>query len=351
VGDSQVIAAATKSASKRREIRQIQAKHEPDGDAGLADTLRRRLVKAGATPAADCTSALLQSPAVWVDGSAADTLGGVLTAYLAEQCDALLRGDLGLRLDQPFITVTLSAVRRLQNMLRSFTPVWIAREAGTLDEELEWLAGLLTEVADRQALDKRLVAQLAALPAPLVHGPVAARLDSVLTAEQELHRSVLREAMHSNRYRQLLQRLASWRDAPPLTDRAGKPGAAVKKYLAQTARLLDRRLSATTQVDGDGDGDGGELDTIRILGGQLEHAAEVGARALGPKAAKLVGQRRWSLDLLDEHHRSGLSAAFLLRIGPVDAGGEHSGFTYGLLYEQELRRAASLRKQLAVRQG
>ena len=58
-----------------------------------------------------------------------------------------------------------------------------------LDEELSWYAGVLGEVRDRQVQRARFAAAVSDLPEELVLGPVAARIENDLLAEQLRYRA------------------------------------------------------------------------------------------------------------------------------------------------------------------
>jgi hypothetical protein len=89
------------------------------------------------------------------------------------------------------------------------------------------------------------------------------------------------------------------------------------------------------------------LQRAREAGRRLRYAVQGGEEHLGRKVTKRLERARRLADLLAELASSLRSAEFLQRVGPAsDLDAEHNGFTYGLLYEQEVRRAAVLRGAL-----
>jgi hypothetical protein len=273
---------------------------------------------------------------------AAGSIGALLRDYLTEQHDALLRRDprreAAARLDDR----ARHAVLGLEAAVQVFQPVFATRSAAQLLGELSWLVSLLGEVHDRQTLRTRIQARLASLSELLVLGPVQANVERVLGAEQAEHLERLREAVDSDRYHQLLATLGEWSSAPPLAPKADRPSATVAKFLTRAADDFDRELAGAPL-----DRAPRHLSRARRAARQLRLAAQVDAGSLGRKVTKRVERARPVADLLDELASSLRVAEFLQRVGPAtDGDAEHNGFTYGLLYEQEVRRAAVLRGRL-----
>ncbi|HEX8487027.1 MAG TPA: CHAD domain-containing protein [Propionibacteriaceae bacterium] len=272
----------------------------------------------------------------------AGSIGALLCAYVTEQHDAMLGRDprpgAQARLDDR----ARHAVLGLEAAVQTFQPVFTTRPAAQLLGELGWLVSLLGEVRDRELLCDRIKARLASLSELLVLGPVQANVERVLGREQTEHLERLREAVDSDRYRQLLATLGEWRSTPPLARKAARPSATVAKFLTRAADELDQELVGT-QLDRGPE----HLARARRAARQLHRATEVGGGNIGRKATKRVERAQRLADLLEELASSLRVAEFLQRVGPTtDPDAEHNGFTYGLLYEQELRRAAVLRGQL-----
>ena len=131
----------------------------------------------------------------WAGPDTADTstAAAVLTRYLRAQCDALTAGHFAIQ-DRPFelnatsqpheaVHQTRVATRRLRAVLRIFGPLFDAQAATRLAGELAWFAAELGEVRDREVLRNRLARAVEDLPAFLVVGPVAERIDGIVLAE------------------------------------------------------------------------------------------------------------------------------------------------------------------------
>ena len=106
-------------------------------------------------------------------------------AYLREQCAAILLGDVGLR-DDPtpeVVHATRVGVRRLRSTLRLFDHV-VDGVPDAFDEDLGWLAGLLSPIRDADILGRRLADALDELERDVV-GPVRDEVHEALRAGRE----------------------------------------------------------------------------------------------------------------------------------------------------------------------
>lgn len=269
--------------------------------------------------------------------------GDVVAAYIAEQQQAILAGDLGLRrLDDSVIHKTRVATRRLRSTLRIYGSLLDADRAASLDGELRWYAALLGEVRDRQVLRKRLDAMLDDLDDTLQLGPVRARVHTELDHEQAEHWQSLQHDITGPRYLALLADIDAWVTRPPCTAAAGKPAQAMAKLLAQAEKKVTRRLehaNATADIH--------LLHDARKAAKRARYAAEAAQPVIGAQATAVHADRYQRLqDLLGEHQDSLVSAELLRRLG-TKAGsiqGEN-GFAFGILYEREQQAARTARTE------
>ncbi len=345
VADDQVESATLGTESTLRSWREVEVELGPAGDEEVLRLIGERLVEWGARPSAFVSK--LKRALGDSSGPEPDlgTLGAVLHAYLSTQCLEIVNGDLGLRLGRTVVHPTRVAVRRLRSTLRVFAPAFDSAQAAALEEELVWFAGLLGHVRDREVLSARLLEQVAQLPVEFVLGPVAAHLESVLREEQKRFSKPVTEALRSERYLALLETLNRWHQAPPFTEVADQPAAAVKAYVKKAERKLYQRLS---KAHGDADA----LHRARKAGKRFRYASELSEPVLGKKAAKSIRQGKKLQKLLGEHQDSVVSADFLRSQGAAaGTSAEQNGFTYGILLAQEWQRARDIRRQLKRRFG
>ena len=347
VADDQVQSSTLGEESTLRSWREVEVEVGPAGDEQLLSAVGNRMVEWGASPS-PFVSKLKQALGPEADEpplADPDTLGGVVLAYLSAQCDAIVAGDLGLRLGRSVVHPTRVAVRRLRSTMRVFARLFDPTEASELEAELVWFAGLLGEVRDREVLIDRLLGQVHELPAEFVLGPVAAHITSVLSGERARFLERVSQEMRRERYLALLDTLHRWRTDPPFTDRASEPAVKVKKYVGKAEQKVYQRLATAG-------GDPEALHSARKAGKRFRYAAELSEPVLGKRASKAVEQGKHLQQLLGEHQDSVVSAAFLRTQGAAaGSSADQNGFTYGILLAREWQRVEAIRSELQEHYG
>jgi CHAD domain-containing protein len=266
----------------------------------------------------------------------------VIRRYLEEQDDALVTGDLGLRrgLDG-MIHPTRVGTRRFRSTLRVFADYVDPDRARAFDAELSWYAALLGEVRDREVQRARFAKAIAALPDEQVLGPVAARIDEYLWAEQATHRKALDKAMNGRRYLALLRESQDWVTDPPFTDLAARKPTELRSAVRAAARKVSKHLAAGVGPGADDE----ELHKARKAGKRARYAAELAHPVVGKKARNSVKRYQDLQDILGDHQDGVVAADLLRRIAAGTAQyPDENGFTYGLLYAQELHHAQESRR-------
>ena len=267
------------------------------------------------------------------------TVGELVAAYVAAQCDVLASNDVGLRTGAPEVHQTRVAARRLRSTLRIFGDVVGAAPGEELNYELAWYADLLGQVRDREVLGSRLTQRIAELPPEYVRGPVEAEIAKTLSTERDEATQRLNEAMRTRRYKHLMQLLRGWKTAPPLSDTADAEVKIATRYVKEAKRKADKRLRKAG-------GDPEQLHRARKAFKRARYAAEL----VEPADNKMKGIAREAKELqtlLGEHQDCMVAADFLARMSSSGIGetGE-SAFTYGVLMANELHRAADIRESL-----
>jgi CHAD domain-containing protein len=163
-----------------------------------------------------------------------------------------------------------------------------------------------------------------------------------LVGERERQRSALLRAMNGRRYFALLEAIDQWLADPPFTALARKPAADAVKLADHAQRKLDRRLAGVAEHDDDPEG----VHSARKAAKRARYAVELAGAALPARVAKRrIKDLKTLQDTLGEFQDSVVANETLLRLG-IKAGttpGEN-GFTYGLLYALEQRRAELSRR-------
>ncbi|WP_433654399.1 CHAD domain-containing protein [Nocardia sp. CA-128927] len=325
--------------------REIEVELGPHTDA-IPTELADRLVEAGAAPSkypSKLSRAVSQPPERKVAGSKAER---AIHAYLAAQIDLIFAGDVALRRGEDPIHDTRVATRRLRSTLRVFGKLLDRTAIGGIADELKWYAGLLGEVRDCEVQRSRLAGKIDELPAELVLGPVAARIEATLLEQQLASRQVVAEAMDSPRYLALLATLQAWKTQPPLTIRIRKHE--LVRCARRAAGKADKRLAKAIRNRRDE-----SLHRARKAAKRARYAAElqkpVRKRA---QATSNIKYYKRVQRVLGDHNDGVVSAGFLWRTATAaGTAGAENGFTYGLLYANEKHVAEQARDSIAAVAG
>ncbi|MCW2497625.1 CYTH and CHAD domain-containing protein [Jatrophihabitans sp.] len=334
IADDQV--SATVFGPRRRTVgwREIEVE-QAAGDEALLTRAGRVLVKAGAAPSTSTSKVAraLQRPGG--EGSADLSLGGLIRAYVSTQVDALLQRDIDLRRARDVAHPTRVAIRRIRSVLHVFFDLFDPDRATALNSELSWFSGLLGEVRDRDVLRDHLSAAVAALPAEVVIGPVAERIEAMLTAEREAAVLALSKAMKSPRYFALIRELKAWRDDPAFRN-GHEPTGGVGSWLRAAAAKVSARLRAAEKLDATTVEAAAAMHRARKAAKRARYIAELARPRLGGKAKSVIAEATATQDRLGGHQDSVIAAQFLLRAQrAADAAAGESPFTYGVLWAQE----------------
>ncbi|MEV6431639.1 CYTH and CHAD domain-containing protein [Nocardia sp. NPDC051463] len=251
--------------------------------------------------------------------------------YLTTQIDLIFAGDVGLRRGEEPIHDTRVATRRLRSTLRVFGTLLDRHAVGEIDNELKWYAALLGDIRDCHVQRRRLADELNALPPELILGPVAARIDATLLARQLPSRNALAEAMNSPRYLRLLATLQTWKSQPPFERRIRRRQLVTRARRA--AAKADRRLVTALHNKRHE-----SLHRARKAAKRARYAAELHKPVRNPARAKSnIKYYKKIQRLLGDYNDSVVSTEFLWRTATAaGTAGDENGFTYGLLYANEV---------------
>src|SRR5262249_35288040 len=160
--------------------------------------------------------------------------------------------------------------RRLRSDLRTFAPLVDPAWAGGLREELRWLAGSLGAARDLEVLRARIAVAAKADPqAPLDAGAVD-RIDAE-PADREKHAlGEVEEALGTQRYADLLERVVEAARHPILTDAATQAAAeALTPLVAKSWRKLAKAAGELEPEAADSN-----WHEVRITAKRARYAAE-----------------------------------------------------------------------------
>ncbi|MFD6061041.1 CYTH and CHAD domain-containing protein [Rhodococcus wratislaviensis] len=327
--------------------REVEVELGERGDKKLLEAIGTRLTRDDAHPSrypSKLSRALNPNPPGPADDSGAEAVRELLTAYLDTQVQAIVGGDMWLRRGLDPVHATRVGIRRFRSTLRVFKKVLDPDARAHLDEELSWYAGVLGEVRDRQVQRARFAAAVTDLPDELVLGPVAARIENDLLAEQLRYRAEVMTTVDGDRYRAVLAALARWRTDPPLTEDAASGARVLKKAARKARRKADKRLAAALDA-----GDDEALHRARKAAKRARYAAELTRPLVGKKKGKKrVAEYKKIQKVLGEHQDSVVALGTLRTLGARAGSTDgENGFTFGLLYGLELQAARRARDDAA----
>lgn len=265
-----------------------------DGDEAVLQRLVTALERAGASPAEQRPKLFraldLEAPAAPPAARKGSAPSEALGLALAEHARRVVLHDPGTRLgaDPEELHRMRVATRRLRAALRTARPLLDRSWSRSLRDELRWLGGALGPARDLDVLIDYLTAELDALGAdPADGGSLLAGLET----ERLAARAVLVEALSSDRYLALLDRL----------DASGAPALSGKEVtLAQLWRRdWKRAAKALRRLSGDSPDD--ELHAARIELKRARYAAELAARELGREGRRFAAAAARLQDVLGAH--------------------------------------------------
>ncbi|WP_433191885.1 CHAD domain-containing protein [Nocardia sp. CA-107356] len=322
--------------------REIEVELGPNTDK-IPTILRDRLAEAGARMASYPSKLSRVLPERTGPAATNSRAERAVHEYMTTQIDLIFVGDVGLRRGEEPIHDTRVATRRLRSTLRVFGKLLNRSAIGEIDNELKWYAALLGDIRDCHVQRRRLAEEINALPPELILGPVAARIDAALLARQLPSRNALAEAMNSPRYLRLLATLQTWKSQPPFERRIRR--RQLVKRARRAASKADRRLVTALHNHRHE-----SLHRARKAAKRARYAAELHKPVLKPARARSnIKYYKKIHRLLGDYNDSVVSTDFLWRTATAAGTAvDENGFTYGLLYANEVHAAEGARQRVAA---
>lgn len=296
-------------------FREVEAELTGEADERLLEEIVGRLRAAGAgapDPTAKVVRALgpraLSPPELVVPELDADaTAADVLRAGIAKAVLRVLQNDAGVRLTDDVESVHQARVgtRRLRSDLRTFAPLVDTTWSDALRAELSWFADLLGAVRDADVLIERIERDLEGLSrSDAAH---AGAIQSRLGSQRDAARVVLRDAMGSDRYVALLDRMVNTALDPKVLPKATGPAATLLPRLA--AKPWDALAKAVKKAGNDPADE--VLHAIRIRAKRARYAADVAALVIGKPAARFADAVAGVQEVLGDHQDACVRRAWL----------------------------------------
>lgn len=276
--------------------------------------------------------------------------GEVVMAYLRAQVEAIAEHDPLVRRDEPDAVHQMRvAIRRLRSALRVFGRVIERDQTRAVDEDLKWLAGVLSQSRDLEVLHARVDERLAGVPVELMLGPVAARVAKHFArARAESHATVVDE-LGGARYSALRTALDALVADPPRTALAGEPARrALPPLVGLAYRRLDRSIAATALPRSTQPGDDRDavIHQARKDAKRVRYAAEAVEPVLRSQVRDFTNGLKPLQRLLGEHQDSVVARPVLRELAAQAHLAGENAFTFGLLYERESAVAAEVERDL-----
>jgi CHAD domain-containing protein len=290
-----------------------------------------------------------------------------LARYLRAQRDAIHSTAPGVRSgDVDAVHDMRVATRRLRSTLRSFKP-FIDPAFLPLIGELKWLADRLGAVRDGDVMGNRLSKAVAAVPAAMVIGPVAAMVAKRLADQRDGDRAALIEAMDSPRYVALLEAVDRLIESPPAKKVTPRR---LRRQVRKALKRADRRLAAARNAGNAGNAKPAKkgkqrkatsngrnrhgtspsrdelLHASRRAYKRARYAVEVLADSDRKPAKRLVKRLTALQDVLGDHQDSIVIAKRLKDLSRQASDAGESAFTYGALHVLQKRAATRSLKGL-----
>ncbi|WP_433301030.1 CHAD domain-containing protein [Actinoplanes sp. CA-030573] len=290
-----------------------------DGDEALLDAVERRLRTAGATPAAGPSKVARALNGRLPGTTPAEDQGkgkkiNPVFAYARQQRDALTEYDPGVRQGDPESVHKMRvATRRLRSTLKTFKRSFPGFEE--VGDELKWLADLLGQVRDGQVQKNKLLSGVERSGPQFTE--VAARIGRHLDEQVAQGRAALADALESERYLALLDRVDRLASLPGTGE--PDPRRRARKSLRKADALLDQALA---------DGEDAELHEARKAYKKARYAVEVFAPAAGKRGKGLVNALTDLQDVLGAHQDSVVARELLRELGP-------DSFWFGVLWARQ----------------
>ncbi len=316
-----------------------------DGPVAVLDAAGKLMRKAGAAPSPwsskleRALDGTIPSAPTFGQLTERSRAGDVLHAHLAAQADALLGWDGPARHDEPDgVHKMRVATRRIRSALGTFRRLVDREVTDPLRDELKWIAGVLGEARDAEVLRERLLAELSGEPDDLVMGPIAALIEAELRTDHRKAHERLVEALDTDRYFRLLDRVDALVADPPFTPLAdGRADKVITRLVLRAYKRVERLVKAgapASPVERDH-----WYHEIRKAAKRLRYAGEAVEPAFGAPAHALAEAAENLQEVLGEHQDSVVARQALRDLGArIHLDGENA-FTIGRLHALEQTRA------------
>ena len=263
----------------------------------------------------------------------------VLQARLLVQVTVIRRYDPLVRRDVPDAVHRMRvAVRRVRAALATYRPLFVGEQTEPIRNELKWLAAVLGEPRDVEVMRERLGVMLVGEPPEVVRGAGYQRMDEEMRAEYAQARGRMLDALGSDRYFALLDRLDELAAGAPWSEKAARPSHSVLRTLVRhDYERLVRRVEFADEADDPGEREN-RLHEARKAAKRVTYAAETLTSVYGKPAERFVQAMKRVQSRLGDHHDAFVTQERLRELGDEAADTGDNAFVFGVLHSR-LERA------------
>ncbi|MHC6592292.1 CYTH and CHAD domain-containing protein [Arthrobacter sp. C152] len=262
----------------------------------------------------------------------------VVTVYVAGQLEEILARDAAARLeDADAVHDMRSAARRIRSVLAAYAKLYRASPVRRLRDELQWLGRVLGQPRDAHVLREDLRGQLGELPPGDGAAAATERLQRRTGEDFDAAYRLLQDALASERYFRLLDKLEDFRDNPPVRAEAVAPGQrASAKAVDKAAKRLRRSQKAARDARRGTDQDRA-LHQVRKDAKRLRHVAESAALVRAKRAGKVAKAAQRQQKILGRFQDAVVARTLLSDIAAEHTEPATAAVYAGLLDRQEER--------------
>jgi CHAD domain-containing protein len=230
----------------------------------------------------------------------------------------------------------------MRSIFAAYRPVLDRTATDPLRTELRWLGEQLSDARDGEVALTHLAELVAAQPAELVPGPVAARMQQNRLQEELRGAEQATTTLGDPRYLRLVDALHDLLTDPPLAQDAQDPaGTVLRDALRRTRRRLLRRIDDARRAGPEDQAH--TLHEARKAAKRVRYTAEVAAGTLGGRAEALVDCMEHVQDVLGDHQDTEVTTQWCERLGREAFAAGENPFAFGRLHALEEARADAAR--------
>jgi CHAD domain-containing protein len=312
-----------------------------EGDSDTLDDLAARLRSAGARDSDGRSKVERALGVTFAEPDAEiedpDSPPERLRAVVAAQYRAIILNDPGTRLgtELEHLHQHRVAVRRLRSVLRAAAPMLDPTWTRDIRGELGWAGAALGPVRDLDVMLEHLRGEIATLPGGDDH-PGVAPLITELEAEHAEARETMLDALRSQRYLDLIDRLRDAATVLPVV----KPEISLTRLARKEFRKVRKTMEALGPLPTDD-----RLHEARIKVKRLRYTSELAAPFGGEELEDVVTETRAVQELLGDHQDAHVAEERISTLlGPEPS--EDSQLAAARLIERERIRRRAIRREV-----